>query len=67
MGTKLGSVYFDVKGNKGDLGSEKGLIFTRLIPSPSVHTTGRDPLHPDIYWETDTGPVPPRNLFEDIS
>jgi hypothetical protein len=30
MGTKLGSVHFDVKGNKGDLGTEE-----TLIPTPS--------------------------------
>jgi hypothetical protein len=38
MGTKLGSVYFDVKGNKGDRGTEErtGSLLLLFQPVPAA-------------------------------
>ena len=45
MGTKLGSVYFDVKGNKGDLGDEREYDLY-LCSSSSVSALFTSPEHP---------------------
>ena len=51
MGTKLGSVYFDVKGNKGDLGTEKN-----LIPTPSNPASFQPPFTPQITQKSTNWP-----------
>jgi hypothetical protein len=47
MGTKLGSVYFDVKGNKGDLGTEEN-----LIPTPSNPASFQPPFTHQLTQKT---------------
>ena len=62
MGTKLGSVYFDVKGNKGDLGTEE-----TLIPTPIKSSLISAPVYPPAHLKK--APIRPKTapVFFDLS